>query len=492
MDTNTFASSGLFSTQANVKRPFKMSFEGFAGDGKSHTMALVVKGIWLAEDKRKTVILVDTERSAKFFNEIFAPVGLVEGKNFFVTASRSLADWIKILKLCEEQDAIMMTDTVTHLYEDMVQAYLRANQKTEIAVQDHMQLKPAWKQRFSTPYVNATCHCLFTGRAAWEYGMERNEQTGKREFFKSGIKMRGDNETAFEPDILVLMQRDTDIQGKKITVSHNAIILKDRSNLLDGETFKNPTFATFEPVYKLLCVGEGYRANVKETSMEEGLQVDKDRQHWDRRRRVEIFTEEIQGLFASYIPGQGPKEKKLKADVYQLVFNTRSQTALEQFKPETLKAGMEEIEHLLSYLDEQAEFLGKLQASGEAVNVVAWLGEELVRFKENRLEKTVTKDDEIDFDVAGTLEEGKDGKNGKDHENAMDQIIKAIENDFKRAPTRAGVFKLWETYRPMIEEKMTEEQRESLIAARDARVAYIEAANSEKKGKKKEQSQLEV
>ena len=40
----------------------------------------------------------------------------------------------------------------------------------------------------------------------------------------------GDNETAFEPDLLVLMQRIEEINGKDVEVFRQATIMKDRSN----------------------------------------------------------------------------------------------------------------------------------------------------------------------------------------------------------------------------------------------------------------------
>ena len=50
---NPFLNNNLFAATANVKRPFKMSFEGFAGDGKSYTMGLVVLGVWIAEGRKE-------------------------------------------------------------------------------------------------------------------------------------------------------------------------------------------------------------------------------------------------------------------------------------------------------------------------------------------------------------------------------------------------------------------------------------------------------
>src|SRR5438132_8612331 len=87
---NPFADSGLFQNTADVWTPFKMSFEGFAGGGKTLTMCLIALALWEEEGKKKTVLLQDTERSAKFIVPFFREYGLITGQNFFVTPPRSL------------------------------------------------------------------------------------------------------------------------------------------------------------------------------------------------------------------------------------------------------------------------------------------------------------------------------------------------------------------------------------------------------------------
>jgi hypothetical protein len=236
---------------------------------------------------------------------------------------------------------------------------------------------PAWKERFSTPYVNASCDAFFTGRAAWEYAMEENEETKKKEFYKSGIKMRGDNETAFEPDILVLMQRKEEVRGKDVEVWREATIMKDRSTLLDGKVIKNPTFEDFAPVYKYLCQGAAERGQVRETNMEAELRIQADRDWLANRKRAEIYFEEIEGLFRSYLPGVGPKEKKVQADIFFTVFTTRSASAIGAMSAEELNAGRRTIEHLLQRLVEQGAWLAKMQEDkNQAFNLAEWIKEQ--------------------------------------------------------------------------------------------------------------------
>src|SRR5262249_7285861 len=201
-------------------------------------MCLIALALWEEESKKKTVLLQDTERSAKFIIPFFRQYGLIEGKNFFVTPSRSLVDFLRVLELANQHRGIFLIDSVTHLHEEMLRQFSEKEDRPIKYPGDAMILKPMWKEQFSTPFTDAdNCHILFTGRAAWEYKMEVNEETGKKEFNQTGVKMRGDNEMAYEPDVVVLMERMQDVTRKGIKPYKRATILKDRARLIDGKQF---------------------------------------------------------------------------------------------------------------------------------------------------------------------------------------------------------------------------------------------------------------
>ena len=365
------ASSGLFIKTGDVKRYFKASFEGFAGAGKSFTMGLVARGIWEREGGRHPIVIIDTEESSKFLIPLFTEVGLVEGEHVFVSRSRSLVDFGQILKLAEEEHAILLIDSVTHIHEEMVRQYLRDNRRKRLEMKDHMVLKPFWKEHFSVPYVRAHCHALFTGRAAWEYEPERDEATGRiLDFHKSGVKMRGDNETAFEPDMLVLMTRCQEVNGRDIKVWREAMIMKSRYSPLDGKVFRDPSFQDFEPVYQFVMTGKAKGAHGTETTMA-GMFADPDHSAMARRRHSDILLGELKGLYDSYLPGMGAKERKLKADVAYVAFGKRSWEALEQMKLEDLIAGYAVAEHLLKQLEDIPD---------DAKEVVPWLQQKKTDF----------------------------------------------------------------------------------------------------------------
>src|SRR5690349_13301566 len=105
---NPFAASGLFVSTADVWTPMKIAVDGGPGDGKTFAITEIARAIWAAEGKKGVVVLEDTERSAKSIVPYFRRAGLIENVNFFVSRSRSLLDYEKILAMCVERRAIFM------------------------------------------------------------------------------------------------------------------------------------------------------------------------------------------------------------------------------------------------------------------------------------------------------------------------------------------------------------------------------------------------
>jgi hypothetical protein len=65
--------------------------------------------------------------------------------------------------------------------------------------------------------------------------------------------MKAEGEMGYEPSLLVLMEREMDMETNK--VSRTASIIKDRSTAIDGKKFHNPTFESFMPHIKYLNLG---------------------------------------------------------------------------------------------------------------------------------------------------------------------------------------------------------------------------------------------
>lgn len=324
-------------------RPFlKMALEGFAGDGKTFTGVEVAIGVHKLIKSNKPIAMFDTERALKALKWRFDEAGI---EAMIEDEERSLQSLHNAIKWCEDGNAdILLIDSITHVWEEFLRAYMnrpgkdgRPLKRNRLEFQDWGVLKPQWKELFSTPFVMAKCHIIFTGRAGYEYSDERNEETGKREIFKSGIKMKAETETAFEPDILVLMQKVQELLGDEKKIWREAMVVKDRTTQIDGKTFKNPTFEDFYPAIKVLLDGtlrEMHGAQIPDTFSEfesKYSEIGKER---------EVIVAEIEGCFELMGLGTGADDKQKKVWILDQVYGVKSIEGLSKKNNTTLRNGL--------------------------------------------------------------------------------------------------------------------------------------------------------
>lgn len=331
----------FFTDLENVRPFLKMAFEGFAGDGKTYTMAKIAIGLHKLIGSQKPIAILDTERAMDKINPMFKEAGIAAKVN----NSRSLAGVKKAMEICAQGYAdILLIDSITHIWEAYKQAYIDSynernpkRKKYSLEFQDWNVLKPGWKKDFSDMFVMANTHIIFAGRAGFEYENEINEETKKREIFKSGIKMKAENETAFEPDILVLMEKKQQLLTDDKKLWREATIIKDRTSLIDGKTFKNPTFDDFFPAIKQLLDG-----TLKDTY---GQDIPDSFEDWENKyglmkREKEVLISEIEGCFALMGLGTGAKDKQVKAWSLDKIFQVKSIDGLDQKNNAFLGAGL--------------------------------------------------------------------------------------------------------------------------------------------------------
>lgn len=342
----------FFTPAANTKPFFKVAAQGFAGSGKTYTLFQIAKAVLkkVREHDPATpnrIVFFDTEKASGFLR----PLAEADGIELMVKESRSLRDLTEAIGICESgYAAVLVADSISHVYENFLEAYKQAKKKTRLEIQDWGAIKPRWKADFSERFVRSRVHILFTGRAGYEYEaieVERENGTTKKEFHKAGVKMKVDGETAYEPDVLVHMERFEELlDGKKKRVWREATILKDRSGLIDGKTFENPDGSEFAPVIDYLLTGPSVAATPSEGD-DRGL-FDEDGSGDQARLERQILLESIEALMVQLAPGQTKEDRIARVQMLVDHFGTRSWKEVEVSKLEKLRAGKRALEALLS------------------------------------------------------------------------------------------------------------------------------------------------
>lgn len=339
-----------FATELVAENSFiKASFGGFAGSGKTRTATEFIVGCYNLMKCTKPVLLIDNEKGSRFLIPIFKQYGI----QAMVKETVSLADiHIAFDLLNSGQISFLFIDSLTKVWYKYVNDYKVVNRRTFMTLQDWGKILPAWQESFADKFVALTGNCIFTGRGGYTYDMEENEETKKKEFVKSGVKMKMAGETPFEPDLNIWMelQQDLDNDGKP-RVWREALILKDRSSLIDGKTFINPTFKDFEPVIKYL-LGTEKGEVAKTTDSRNMAPVDL---YPDRKERREIVLEKITGEFEKRQFGTSKEDKANKLLIVERVFNTTSWEEISKKKIEDLEIGLVQVIELLTAYDQSTD-----------------------------------------------------------------------------------------------------------------------------------------
>lgn len=331
--------------KAQMKAAYlKMGIYGESGSGKTFTASHIARGLALLiaknGEKLPPVMFLDTETGANWVGPIFDGAKI----DFLSHSTRAFADLKQAVVEAEAAKAILIVDSITHFWEEIRTAYLakkRArlkNDQARLELPDWNTIKPEWGT-FTTLYLNSRCHIILCGRAGNIYEFQDNEETHKKEMITTGTRMGAEKGLGYEPSILVEMTaRQVTGPRKSKTIIRTATILKDRSDVLDGLQFIDPTFENFLPHIQRLNLG-GDHSGFDDTRTSEALfPSNGDRDTSSIRRRIAV--NDIQDLLVLHIPGMAAADKKRKIELLRKHFNA-NWTEIEELMPlDQLKYGL--------------------------------------------------------------------------------------------------------------------------------------------------------
>lgn len=342
------APMAFFQKAEMTKKYLKAGFMGFAGDGKTYTASLVAIG--LEQYRRKLgleprpILFIDSENGSDYVAPLFQKAGV----ELLIKKTKAFDDLCTAVTVAEKDDSILLIDSVSHFWKELVQSYLAKQHRSSLVMTDWNWLKETWSTRFTDNFVNSKGHILLCGRAAFEYDHFEDE-SGKKQVEKTGIKMRAEGELGYEPNLVVQMEREMEMKAKRGTpkkVIRVAHILKDRADLIDEKKFRNPTFADFLPHIEYLNlvgpqpVGIDTSRNSR-ASMPAG--------HADKRQtQRKIVLAEIEDILVCAHPGSVGADKVAKIKLVKEHFK-KSWTEVESVMPlEELRDGYNTLHRALT------------------------------------------------------------------------------------------------------------------------------------------------
>ena len=336
------AHSSLFKPAEVTSAFMKLGLLGFQGSGKTKTASKVVIGLVQYMKERgvdyasKPVMFLDTETGSDWVIPDFKAAGI----RMEAAKTRAFSDLLTAVDEAEANGSALIIDSITHFWMELTQSYMKKRNRTRLQFEDWGYLKSEWA-KFTDRYVNSSAHIALCGRAGFEYDYTVDDETQKKNLEKTGVKMKAEGEMGYEPSLLVLMERQQEIEANKIKrVWRTATVLKDRAARLDGQCFEDPGFEQFLPHIQMLNLG-GRQMGV-DTSRNSQHMITPDKRDWQPVQR-RIVLDETKDLLLLHFPGQTAQEKTGKVRALLDAFNA-SWAEIEEVTPlADLRAGYDKM-----------------------------------------------------------------------------------------------------------------------------------------------------
>lgn len=316
---------------------------GFAKSGKTHTAFGLAVGTRRHFDLAGPIAVFDTEDGAGHHK---TRVEAETGQPLLVVKSRSLVDLMTTVDECIALGvSVLIVDSITHVWREVVDSYMtelraaarkkgwREPDKTEF--QDWSRIKMRWAS-WPDRYLTSPLHIVVCGRAGYEYDFQEDDR-GKKELIKTGVKMKAEAEFGFEPSLLFEMER-VQLPGKLGELINRATVIGDRFDILNGKTCDFPTFDFFRPYVERLKPAQ--HAPV-DTAHKTSFGLDENRgDEWKRERdRREVLAEKIAAAFQlANLGGQSAEDKKNKAALLKKYWGTTSWKEISERTPSAAMA----------------------------------------------------------------------------------------------------------------------------------------------------------
>jgi len=315
----------------------KLGIYGEAGSGKTFTSTKVAIGLAEFIKSKKPVAFADTETGSDFVQPAFKAAGF----NLVVAKTRAFADLLGIIDEAAKECDILIIDSVTHFWNELIDAYLKKNEKKRLTLRDWQPLKQTWRE-FTDRFVNSKLHIIMCGRSADKWEEVEDPDDGSKELRKVGTKMRTETEMSYEPSLLVEMeavQLSARIGGQYV---HRAYVKKDRFDVLDGQVFDNPGFETFLPHIRLLNLGGEHKAIEADRNSQDMFERGDTGEQ--RRLHKEIMLEKITNEIKKMYPGQSERDKTERIALLERTFGSNSWTEISTYnRLEQLEEGLKKL-----------------------------------------------------------------------------------------------------------------------------------------------------
>jgi len=330
----------LLKPASNQTAYLKAGILGFQGSGKTYTASRIAAGLAkMNGNKNPRIAFFDTEKGSDFLVKYFK----AEGIQLDVAKTRSFSDLLEFMREVEQAKYdVVIIDSISHVWRELMDSYQKRLRRTNgLLFQDWSKVKGEW-QRFTDAFINSSMHTIVLGRAGFEYDFNEDE-SGKKELIKTGVKMKAEGEFGYESDILLEMERVKDGKGFK----NRCYVIKDRTDTMNGQVIDSPTFDSFKTVVAYLNIGGVHHGVDTERNSEEMFD-DPDKSFAKEREAREIALEELkQEFILNDLNGTSTPIVKRRTELLIQAFGTSAWSAIQGMRSNAIRDGIVQIRRII-------------------------------------------------------------------------------------------------------------------------------------------------
>lgn len=326
----------LLKPAQNTAAFLKMGLFGDTGSGKTWTASQVAIGLHKHIKSDKPVAFFDTETGSSFVKPEFDKAGI----DFFTVKSHAVTDLVQTLKEAEANCSVLIIDSISHVWEEFTDSYLKKARGGFIEIQDWKPIKSKFRATFTNFFLSSNLHVIMCGRESAIYKDIEIVRGGKIKYqmVRVGDKMKAEADMGYESHVLCQMKKVyLEDGGKYVRRLH---VIKERYNIIDSKSFDNPKFKDFLPHVNSLNLGGIHEGTDTSRSSEELF--DEPNNTWDKRKKeIEIVLEHIKNEFIKAgLDGTGADAKKVRIAAMEKIFKTNSWKEIETMRLEKLQSGL--------------------------------------------------------------------------------------------------------------------------------------------------------
>jgi hypothetical protein len=192
-----------------------MGIMGFAGSGKTYTAAHTAIG--LVEYMQsvgvsyadKPVFFLDTETGSDWVKPQFEAAGIP----LFTAKTRAFRTCWPRSRRPKRIPRFCLVDSISHFWKEICDSLHEGEEAQPPAVRG-LGLPQGRVGQVHRSVHQLAMHIIICGRAGYEYDYFQDD-AGKKQLEKTGIKMKAEGEMGYEPSLLVLMEREMDMETKR-------------------------------------------------------------------------------------------------------------------------------------------------------------------------------------------------------------------------------------------------------------------------------------